>query len=97
MTTCNNADDVLPLKFGSPAKTAVIECVATDNDEVLIVAWPETLSVPVPSVVEPSLKVTLPVGVPAPGDVTVTVAVNVTDWPNTEGFADEATAVVVEA
>jgi len=37
------------------------------------------------------------VGVPEPGELTVTVAVNVTDWPNTDGFAEEVTAVVVEA
>ena len=33
----------------------------------------------------PSLKVTVPVGVPPPGAGAVTVAVNVTDWPTTEG------------
>ena len=42
-----------------------------------------------PSVVVPSLNVTVPVGVPAPGALTVTVAVNVTDWPKTDGLADE--------
>ena len=42
-----------------------------------------TLSVPVPRVVEPSLKVTVPVGVPAPE---LTVAVKVTAWPKTEGL-----------
>ena len=36
---------------------------------------------PVPRVVEPSLKVTVPVGVPEPL-VGVTVAVKVTVWPN---------------
>ena len=36
----------------------------------------------------------MPVGVPAPGATTLTVAVNVTDWPKTEGFAEEA--IVVE-
>ena len=54
-------------------------------------------SVPVPSVVAPSLKVTVPVGEPAPGAVTLTVAVNVTDWPETEGLTEEATVVVVSA
>ena len=32
-------------------------------------------------VVAPSLKVTLPVGVPVAGETGLTVAVNVTDWP----------------
>jgi hypothetical protein len=48
--------------------------------------------VPVPNVVLPSLNVTVPVAVE--GD---NVAVNVTEEPCTEGFADEATVVVVVA
>jgi hypothetical protein len=40
------------------------------------------------------LNCTFPVGVPTP---LVTVAVNVTSCPNTEGFADELTAVAVAA
>jgi hypothetical protein len=55
------------------------------------VAIPEPFSVPVPSVVAPSLKVTVPVGV---GPEPVTVAVNVTDWPNAEGLAEEVMDVV---
>ena len=47
--------------------------------------------------VPPSMKVTDPVGVPEAGATTLTVAVNVTDCPNTEGFADKASAVVVLA
>src|SRR5215831_9786716 len=42
----------------------------------------------------PSLNVTVPVGVPAPGATALTVAVNVTVWPNTDGLADEVTVVV---
>ena len=60
------------------------------------VAMP-ALSVPVPSVVAPSLKVTVPVGVPAPGAVAATVAVKVTACPNTDGLAEEESAVVVLA
>jgi hypothetical protein len=37
------------------------------------------------------------VGVPAPPPVALTVAVNVTDCPETEGFTDEPTAVAVFA
>ena|SRR6516165_5949559 len=51
------------------------------------------LSVPVPSVVAPSLKVTVPVGVPP---LDMTLAVKVTDTPNVEGSSDEATEVVVD-
>ena len=52
------------------------------------------LSVPVPSVVDPSRNVTVPVGMPAPGGVAMTVAVRFTDWPNTEGLAEAVTVVV---
>src|SRR5438445_11349998 len=45
----------------------------------------------------PSLKFTLPVGVPAPGAVAVTVAVNVTLCPNTDGFTDDVRLVDVLA
>ena len=44
-----------------------------------------------------TVKVTVPVGVPVPGEFGVTVAVNVTFWPKTLGFWLEATAVVVFA
>src|SRR3981081_292810 len=43
----------------------------------------------------PSWKVTVPVGVPAPGGLAVTVAVKVTLWPATEGLTEELSAVVV--
>ena len=59
-------------------------------------ATPDPFRAPVPNVVVPSLKVTVPVGVPVPGKVTLDVAVKVTDWPNTDGLAEEATVVVVE-
>ena len=78
----------------------MIECEATDSDEALKVAvvTPAVVeSVPVPSVLAPSLKLTVPVGFPAPGATAATVAVKVTDWPNAEGFADETTVVVVAA
>jgi hypothetical protein len=57
---------------------------------VVNVALPE-LKVAVPSVVAPSRKVTVPVGVPAPGATALTVAENVTLCPNTDGFTDEVT------
>src|SRR5262249_132933 len=37
----------------------------------------------------------MPVGIPAPGALAVTVAVNVTLWPHIDGLAFDATAVVV--
>jgi len=44
-----------------------------------------------------SVNWTVPAGVPEPGATAPTVAVNATDWPNTDEFAEEATVVVVEA
>jgi len=41
------------------------------------------------------LNCTVPVGVPEPGAVAVTVDVKVIDCPKTEGFVDELTAVDV--
>src|SRR5438093_9518450 len=48
-------------------------------------------------VLEPTWKVTVPVGVPAPGLLAVTVAVKVTDCPDSDGLAEELTSVVVLA
>jgi hypothetical protein len=48
-------------------------------------------------VVEPSLKMTVPLGVPPPGATTDTVAVYVTACPTADGFVDDVSAVVVEA
>ena len=58
------------------------------------VATPLALSVPVPRVVEPSLNVTVPVGVPVPL-VGLTVAVKVTFCPTVDGFGLEVMVVVV--
>jgi hypothetical protein len=41
------------------------------------------------------MNCTVPVGVPLPGAIAATVAVNVTDCPNTEGFTLDATVLVV--
>src|SRR5439155_55691 len=58
-------------------------------------AWLELFRVPVSRVLRPSLKVTVPVGVPPPGLFAVTVAVKVTDCPDTDGWAEEVRPVVV--
>ena len=65
--------------------------------EVLNVARPEPSSDPEPKVVEPSLNVTVPVGVPEPGALAVTVAVKVTDKLKAVGSAEEPPAAVVES
>jgi hypothetical protein len=50
-----------------------------------------------PITAAPSRKFTVPVGLPAPGAVTVTVAVNVTLCPKTDGLAEEVRLVLVLA
>ena len=54
-------------------------------------------NVPLPMTVAPSRKFTDPVGVPAPGLTTATVAVNVTLCPNTDGLTEDVRLVVVLA
>ena len=56
------------------------------------VAIPAPDSVPAPSTTAPSLKVTVPVGVPPLLDA---VAVKVTAWPTWLGFCDEVNVVDV--
>ena len=82
------AEEVLAALSASPAYTAVMVCEAAVNDDVVNVATP-VARVPVPNVVAPSLKVTVPVG-PLP----VTLAVKVTAPLTKEGFALEVTTVV---
>jgi len=48
-----------------------------------------------PRVLGPSLKVTVPLGVPAPALFAVTVAVKVTGCPNTDGWTEDVRPVVV--
>jgi len=63
-------------------------------DERLYAAFPEPSSATDPSEVDPSKKITLPVGVP---EAAVTVAVNVADPLAITLVADELRAVLVAA
>ena len=56
-------------------------------------APPLLFRVPVPIVVAPSVNVAMPVGVPVPGETAVTVAVNVTAWPKTDGVPEVVSVV----
>src|SRR6202012_2817435 len=85
-------EPLLVLNPPVPVKDAVMVCVATASEVVVNVALPAVTATPEASVVAPSVKVTEPVGVPLDEEI---VAVKVTDCPGPEGFADEATAVVV--
>ena len=61
------------------------ECAPTVSADVASAALPLT-SGDVPSDVAPSKNCTVPEGEPAPGGVTVTLAVSVVDCPNSVGF-----------
>ena len=63
----------------------------------LLVAVPPLKVTGAPKATPSIENCTVPVRVPAPGDTALTVAVKVTDWPNTEGLTEEATVVVVLA
>ena len=70
--------------------------LATIRLEVLklaVVVPPLVVKVPWPMLVPPSEKTTSPVGLP--GLLPVTVAVNVTLWPGTDGLVLDTTAVLV--
>src|SRR4051794_22418207 len=64
---------------------------------VVIVAVPPVPTATVATTTLPSLKVTVPVGVPLPGATAATVAVKVTAWPVTAGLTDDRRATVVAA
>jgi hypothetical protein len=62
---------------------------------VVKVACPEVMVTLAASVVAPSVKVTVPVGVPVAGATAATMAVNVTACPNTEGLGAEVTVLLL--
>lgn len=74
MMHCVSAALVAAAKFVPPLYTALIECVPTVSNEVVSVATPPD-SVPGPSGVVPSRKLTVPVGMLVGED---TVAVSMT-------------------
>ena len=82
---------LLPRKFGSPPWLAVMVWLPTVSVDVVNVACPLLSSEAVPRVLAPSVKVTVPVGVPP---LPFTVAAKVTGWPNVLGFGVEANVVV---
>ena len=54
---------------------------------------PESVALPMET--PASRNVTVPVGVPTAGATALTVAVKVTAWPNSDGFTELVTAVVL--
>jgi hypothetical protein len=93
--TCESVAEVLEESSVFPAYLTVMEWVALLSVVVLKVATPELFSVPVPRVVAPFRKVTVPVGIGP--EAAVTVAVNVTLVPAFAGLSEEVTLLVVEA
>ncbi|GGM84286.1 hypothetical protein GCM10009721_06300 [Terrabacter tumescens] len=89
LTTWLTADDADAPKGADPAYAAVMERVPLEPNVVTHVATPE-LRVWLPPlhvmVVPPSRNATEPVAVP---EAALTVAVNVTGWPTTDGVADD--------
>jgi hypothetical protein len=70
------------------------------NDSVVVVTVatpPDNVPVPIVAEVKVSTNDTVPVGVPVPGPVGETIAVNVTDCPLLIVFDDEVTVLVVFA
>ncbi len=96
-TVWKKSMEVLKLKLSSPLYVALIVWLPTLNDAFVNVACPDALMLTGVCGVPSRLNVTLPVSVPAPGATGATVAVNTTDCPNTDGFAEEARVVVVSA
>src|SRR5882762_8776621 len=84
---------MLPAKFPSPAYVAVTVRPPAAMNAILQLP---TATVALQFWV-PSLTVTVPVGVPLPGALAVTVNVKLAAWPTTDGFGVWLVMVVVVA
>ena len=93
-TFCARTGEVLGRLFASPAYAATIKCGPGSRPETTSVAIPDELRFEAPSVVVPSLNVTVPVTLPP---VPTTVDVNVSGALAIEGFALEISVTVVPA
>ena len=79
----------------APLNVAVIVWLPTLSAMVLNDAWPEPFTVTLDAkTAAPSVKVTVPTGTP---QLEIVVEVNVTAWPNVEGFGEEVAVVLVPA
>lgn len=94
--SCETADDAEPEKLASPAYDALMLCVPAVNDVSDRVPFPFASRVAVPIVALPSLKLTLPVGIPEAPPAADTDAVKVTAWPKALGFGALIRVVVDE-
>jgi len=80
-----------------PKKAAWMACVGAIGIDAVHAATPDVTVTAVHSVVAPSLKVTVPEGIPAPTDVACTVAVKSTLWPGSDGLALDVSVTEVAA
>ncbi len=94
LTVWLRGEDVLGLLSTSPAYEAVIEWIPVASDAMERRAV-SAASVAVPSDVDPSKNSTLPVGVFPTAVSCVTVAINMTVSPNTDGLEADTSAVDV--
>jgi hypothetical protein len=88
-----SADEALPLKMPSPLYAAVIECGPEVRVEVEKLACPKASKGSVSTTVVPSLKSTVPLGVPILVITLLTVTANVTACPKHDGLAEELSVV----
>ena len=94
-TVCTKTGDVLVLSLLLPLYTAVMLCLPSASLDVANEACPVASSATVASFLVPSMNAAFPDGIPPPGAFAVTVAVNVTEWPLTDGFLEEVSAVAL--
>ena len=87
--------ETLPAKPAVPAYDAVIWCAPWARAEVVYAACPVASKATVATVLPLSRMVTVPDGVPVPGALVETVAVNVTACPTLAGSAVDVSVVVV--
>ena len=99
VTTCTREDDALDLSETSPVYLTESEWVLAIGREVTRVTAPASFKAPVPRMVAPSWKLTVPVGVPTDGLSFETVAVRVTCCPGAMGPVESviSTVLVVES
>jgi hypothetical protein len=88
--------DELGANIASPEYVAASECAPTTNELVEQESCPRAAA-PEQITVAPSLITMLPVGVPTPEPSALTAAVTMTGCPNTTGFAEVVTDVVLAA
>jgi hypothetical protein len=91
-TVCASAAEVLWANVSDPLYVAVMVCEPAASEAVDRLADPALSRVAVPITLAPSLKATVPIGIPA---VDATVAVKTIVCPTAAGLADEVSVVVV--